>query len=418
MYLYKAAIVGAGAMGAEIAQTITFAGMPVVIKDITPEAVEKGIKAIRKIYQSGIDKDKMLPSDLESKMTLVTGTTSYEQFRDVDIVIEAVPENIGLKKKVFQELDNVCPAKTILASNTSALSISELGKVTKRPDKVIGMHFFFPAHVMKLVEVIPGLVTSTETVDNITAFTEKLNKIPIKVKECPGFLVNRLLMPYLNEAAYCLQEGVVTREEIDQMMVNFGFPMGPFTLIDMVGVDICAEVIKILFDAYGHRIKPAQIWDKLYKKERYGMKAGAGFYLYNGRNKIPEVQDKVLGEIISQVQKETKIKSTKFSLERLTMPMINEAIICLQDGLSQINDIDIAMLVGLSFPEDKGGILHYADSLGIDFVLNRLESLYKNFGNRFRPAPMLKQMVRAGYLGKKSRKGFFEYTLKEEKYYA
>lgn len=410
MYIYKAAIVGAGAMGAEIAQTITFAGIPVVIKDVSPEAVEKGMKAVRKIYQGRIDKGKMSAAELEPKMALISGSTSYEQIKDADIVVEAVFENMELKKKVFKELDEVCQPSTILASNTSALSISELGGVTKKADKVIGMHFFYPAHVMKLVEVIPGLGTSSETIDDVTAFSESLRKIPIRVNECAGFLVNRLLMPYLNEAAFCLQEGAATPKEIDQMMVNFGFPLGPFTLVDMLGLDICTDVVKVLLGSYGNRMEPARIWNKIYEKGRYGVKRGTGFYLYGDTNQAQDTKDKVLDEIILQVQKETGIKGTKVSLERLVMPMINEAVICLQEGVSKGSDIDIAMLAGLGFPQDKEGILRYADSLGIDFVLNTLEDLYKEFGSRFWPAPMLRRMVAAGHLGKKSGKGFFEYS--------
>ncbi len=410
MYIYKAAVVGAGAMGAEIAQTITFAGIPVVIKDINQEAVDKGIKAIRKIYQSRIDKGKMSPSDLEPKMALLSGTTSYNDLKDVDIVIEAVFENMELKKKIFKELDQACQSATILTSNTSALSVSELAGATKRQDKVIGMHFFYPAHVMKLVEVIPGLGTSSETIDDVTAFAESLRKIPIRVNECAGFLVNRLLMPYLNEAAYCLQEGASTLKEIDQAMVNFGFPMGPFTLVDMLGLDICTNVVKILLGSYGNRIEPAKIWNKIYEKGRYGVKRGAGFYIYGGENQTQDTKDTVLEEMIAQVQKETGVRGTKFSSERLIMPMINESVICLQEGVSKGSDIDMAMLAGLGFPEPKGGILHYADSLGIDFVLKTMEDLYKEFGVRFWPAPMLRRMVAAGYLGKKSGKGFFEYT--------
>lgn len=413
MPTYKAGVIGAGAMGAEIAQAITLAGIPVVMKDISPEAVETGIKVIRKIYQSRIEKGKMPASELEPRMALVTGTTSYDALKEVDIVIEAVFENIELKKKVFKELNQVCPSNTILASNTSALSISELATSSNRPDKVIGLHFFFPAHVMKLVEVIVGLSTSNETINESIAFAERLGKIPVKVNDVAGFLVNRLLMPYLNEAAYCLQEEAATLQEIDQTMINFGFPMGPFALVDMVGLDICAEVIQILADSYPERMQPAQMWTTLYKKGRYGTKKNAGFYIYDDNKQIHDHHDIVLEEIIDQIQKETGIKKTKFSLERLIMRMINEAVLCLEESVCKESDIDIAVRAGLAFPEDKGGILHYADSLGIDLVLNTLENLYKELGHRFWPAPMLKGMVCAGYLGKKSGKGFFEYTVKK-----
>ncbi|MGB9592956.1 MAG: 3-hydroxyacyl-CoA dehydrogenase family protein, partial [Anaerolineae bacterium] len=236
MYIFKAAVVGAGAMGGGIAQVISFSGLPVVLKDIDQAALNKGMETIRNIYQSRVEKGKMSAGEMQSKLDLVTSTLTYDGFEDVDIVIEAVPEKMSIKKRVFAELDEVCPEHTIFASNTSALSISEMAAATKRPGKVIGMHFFNPAHVMKLVEIIPGLDTTQETIDDVVMFTESLRKIPVVVQECPGFLVNRLLMPYLNEAVYALQEGTETATNIDAAMRDFGWPMGPFQLMDMLGI--------------------------------------------------------------------------------------------------------------------------------------------------------------------------------------
>src|SRR3989338_1610864 len=207
MYIYKAAVIGAGAMGAEIAQVISFSGIPVLLKDVDQARVDKGLEVIRKIYQRRVDRGKMTQDELEKKVLLVTGVVSFDGFKDVDLVIEAVPEKLELKRQIFAELDRLVPETAVLASNTSSLSISALGQVTKRPHKVIGMHFFYPAHIMKLVEAIPGLETSEETTGDVIGFAESLRKLPVRVNECPGFLVNRILMPYLNEAAYCVQEG-------------------------------------------------------------------------------------------------------------------------------------------------------------------------------------------------------------------
>lgn len=404
MFIYKAGVVGAGTMGAGIAQVITYAGIPVVLKDVNQELVDKGIAKIRDIYQKRVDKGKMSASELDGKMALVSGSTAYDSFKDVDIVIEAVPEKMELKKKVFQDLESQVSENTIFATNTSALSISELGAATKRPGKVIGMHFFFPAHVMKLIEVIPGLATSNETVDDVVAFSESLRKIPVKVNECAGFLVNRLLMPYLNEAAFCLQEGAATVQEIDQAMVNFGLPMGPFTLVDNLGLDICFDVVKVLLDSYGNRMEPAEIWLGLYEAKRYGMKTGAGFYEYDGRN------DGFLQKVIADIQKKPGVGKTKFSAERLIYPMVNEAALCVEEHVAAESDIDMAMVAGIGFPQDKEGILHYADQVGLDVVLKQLETLYKEFGVRFWPAPRIRRMVGAGFLGRKSGRGFFEYS--------
>lgn len=391
-------------MGAEIAQVITYSGLPVVLKDVNQQLVDQGIAKIRSIYQKRLDKGKMDASELENKMSLVSGATGYDAFKDADIVIEAVPEKMELKKKVFQDLESHISETAILATNTSALSISELGAATKRPEKVVGMHFFFPAHVMKLVEVIPGLATSEETVSDTIAFTESLRKIPIRVNECGGFLVNRLLMPYLNEAAYCVQEGAAGIQEIDAAAVKFGLPMGPFTLVDNLGLDVCFDVAKVLLDSYGNRMKPAEIWGKLYEAKRFGRKSGAGFYNYGSGD------DKALQNIIEDLKKSVPSKKTKCSIERLVYPMINEAALCLEEHVSSAGDIDLGMVAGIGFPQDKEGILHYADQVGLDQVLKTLLDLYREFGERFWPAPLLRRMVGAQFLGKKSGRGFFEYS--------
>lgn len=404
MYIYKAGVVGAGTMGAEIAQVITYAGLPVCLKDTSEELVQKGMEKIRAIYKRRVDKGKMTAQEMESKMALVIPTTRYEDFKDVDIVIEAVPEKMELKKKVFQELDQVMGESAILASNTSALSISEMGAATKRPEKFVGIHFFYPASVMKLIEVIPGLATSSETVEDAIGFSESLRKIPVRVNECAGFLVNRLLMPYLNEAAYCLQEGAATREQIDEAVRSFGLPMGPFTLVDNLGLDICLDATNVLLDSYGNRMRPAEIWEELYKAGYYGAKTGAGFYSYEA------AKPDMLSKTISDVQKKTGKKGTTFSIERLIYPMINEAIYCLEENVAKAADIDISMLAGIGFPQDKGGPLKYADETGLDRILAVLQEMVKAHGDRFWPAPRLKRMVGAKFLGKKSGRGFFEYT--------
>lgn len=402
MNIYKAGVVGAGTMGAEIAQVITYSGLPVVLKDVKEEIVQKGLQKIRSIYQRRVEKGKMTQTEMESKMALAVSSTDYESFRDVDIVIEAVPEKMELKKQVFQELEKVVGEGTIFASNTSALSISEMAAATQRPQKVIGMHFFFPAHVMKLVEVIPGLGTSQETVDDVVLFTESIRKLPVRVNECAGFLVNRLLMPYLNEAAYCLQEEAASREAIDKAVTDFGLPMGPLTLVDQLGIDVCYDVVQVLLKGYGNRMQPAEIWGKMHQVGCLGRKAGAGFYVYDGDKKD------LLSQWVKEVQSK-KPKKSPFSLERLLYPMINEAALCLEENVASASDIDLAMVAGIGFPQEKGGILRYADEVGLDHILSRLEELYQEHGERFWPAPRLRRMVGAKFFGKKSGRGFYIY---------
>jgi len=408
MYIFKAGVVGAGVMGAGIAQVITYAGLPVVLKDIDQKMLDRGMEQIRQIYQRRVDKGKMSPTTMQEKLDLVTPTLSYDEFADVDIVIEAVPENMEIKKKVFAELDEVCHEGAIFASNTSALSITEMASATRRPHKVVGMHFFNPAHVMKLVEVIPGAKTDQETVDDVVRFTEELRKIPVVVKECPGFLVNRLLMPYLNEAVMCLQEGAATASEMDEAMTAFGWPMGPFTLMDMLGIDICYDVGKYLYSKYGDRMTPAILFEKLYQAGRYGEKVGAGFYGYGDQT------DEPVKEMIRELQESGQVPTgTEFSVDRLMMPFINEAARCVEEEIANINDIDMACIAGLGMKvgDRRMGPLEYADELGLDVVVQKLEELEKKYGPRFHPVDLLYRKVKAGELGKKTGRGFMEWTV-------
>ena len=405
MYIYKTAVIGAGAMGAEIAQAISFSGVPVLLRDVDQARVDKGLDVIRKIYQRRVDRGKMTQDELEKKLMLVAGVTSYDGFKDVDLVIEAVPEKMELKQQIFRELDQATGKSAVLASNTSSLSISALGAATKRPHKVIGMHFFYPAHIMKLVEVIPGLETSEETIGDILSFAESLRKLPVRVNECPGFLVNRILMPYLNEAAFCAQEGAATPRQIDEAMVAFGFPMGPFTLVDNLGFDVCREVVNILVDAYGSRMQPAPIWERIYNLKRYGAKSGAGFYLYGDRAGAP---DPDLDQVFRELRAQSK-GPAEFSVHRVILPMINEAIRCLEERVCTAADVDLGVIAGLGFPQAKGGILHYADEIGLRTVLGELERFAKTFGERFWPSPLLKRKVAAEHFGLQTKRGFFDY---------
>ena len=408
MYIFKAGVVGAGFMGGEIAQVITYAGLPVVMKDIDQEMLDKAMDTIRRIYQRRVDKGKMSPTTMQEKMDLVIPTLDYGEFADVDIVIEAIPEVMKIKQQVFAELDEACPPETIFASNTSALSITEMGAATKRPHKMIGMHFFSPAHIMKLVEIIPSPETDQETVDDVVRFTEELRKIPVVVKECPGFLVNRLLMPYLNEAVLCLQEGAATAAKMDEALTGFGWPMGPFTLMDMVGIDVCADVGEYLHSQYGDRVAPASLWDKLVEARRFGEKAGAGFYGYG------EETDEPVKQMVKELQESGRVSTgTEFSVDRLMMPMVNEAAMCLEEDIANVNDVDMACIAGLGMQvgDQRMGPLEYADVVGLDVVVQKLEELEKKYGPRFHPVALLYQKVKAGELGKKTGRGFMEWAV-------
>jgi len=410
MAIYKVGVIGAGTMGAGIAQVISYSGTPVVLKEINAEFLERGMTTIRKIYEGRVAKKRMTPEELEEKMKLITPTTQDDPLKEVDLVIEAVPEHWDLKTKIFKTLDEICSPGAILASNTSALSISGLGSVTRRAPQVVGLHFFYPAHIMKLIEVIPGLETSDETVEEVTAFAENLRKIPVRVRECPGFLVNRLLMPYLNEAVLCLEEGAGSIEQIDAAMKETGWPMGPFVLIDALGLDICAEAGKVLWQGYGDRMHPAKLWEKLLEMKRLGRKNGKGLYDYSGVGpKEPGRTDQELAKVIQGLQAQSDKKLVPFKPERLMYVLINEAVLALQEGISSASEIEMAVMAGLGYPPSKGGLLHEADRIGIDTLVEGLERLTQTFGFRFHPAYRLRTMRNAGALGVKSKRGFFTY---------
>lgn len=403
--IFKVGIVGGGAMGGGIAQVVSNAGLPVIIKDVNQDAVDKGLAAARKVYENRVKKGKMSSSEMEQKMALVSGTTTWDGFDDVDLVIEAVTEKMDIKKAVFAELDRVTPKHAVLASNTSALSITELGKVTSRPDKVAGLHFFNPAPVMKLVEVIEGKDSSAVTMATLLSFCKDARKHPVLVKDGAGFLVNRLLLASFNEAVLALQEGAAPAEQIDMLVPSKGFPMGPFVLADMLGVDVCFEVVHTLYEAFGERFKPTELLDWMVKEGRFGQKKGAGFYSYND-----EAENPVLKKITEIIAKNGQAK-IPFEADRFVLPMINEAAILISDGVAALEDVDPAMQMGTGMGR---GPLALADMMGIDLVVSKLEYYAEQLGTRFTPAPLLKKMVAEGRLGQKSGQGFHAYELAPE----
>ncbi len=407
MYIYKVGVVGAGTMGSQIAEVVSYAGVPVTLADIQESLSRQGVESVRAIYQARVDKGKMTSEQLEEKMLLVTASPNLDGLHDVDLVIEAVSEDLMLKQRVFHELDRICTRSAILASNTSALSISAIGASTTRPDKVVGLHFFNPAYAMPLVEVIPGLATDPQTVDDVVGFAESLRKTPVIVKECAGFLVNRLLSPYLNEAVWCLQDGDASIKEIDQDMVSFGMPVGPFTLLDTVGLDIAFEVARILHRSFGPRMAPAPLLEALVKAGRWGIKSGHGFYDYVSADE--RGRDQSLEYLTQQVRQDNGHKKMRWTRSRPLLAMVNEAVTVLQEGVASARDIDLAMVAGTGFPNAKEGPLHFADQLGIDQVLQELDELRESLGVRFWPAPMLRRMVDAGFTGHLAGRGFFSY---------
>jgi 3-hydroxyacyl-CoA dehydrogenase len=279
MFVFKAAVVGAGTMGGEIAQVIANSEIPVVLKDVDQKFVDQGIEKARSLWQKRVDDGKMQADELDRKLALITGTTAYDSFGDVDFVIEAVPERMEIKQAVFAELDEVTPGHAILSSNTSSLSITEMGEATSRPDKVVGFHFFFPASVMRLIEVIEGDDTSPETVQAASNFAQAIRKMPIRCGEAPGFVVNRILNSSVSELWRFQEESGASIEEIDKLVgESKAAPMGPFFLTDMLGLDTVLHVAEYLRDSYGERFYVHKQMQELVAAGNLGLKTGKGFY--------------------------------------------------------------------------------------------------------------------------------------------
>ncbi len=279
MFVFKAAVVGAGTMGGEIAQTIANVDIPVVLKDIRDDLVDQGLEKARSLWQARVDQGKMDPAELQRKLALITGTTGYESFGDVDFVIEAVPERMDIKQAVFAELDDVTPGHAVLASNTSSLSITEMGQATGRPDRVVGFHYFYPASVMRLIEVIEGDETSPETTQAAANFAQRIRKMPIRCAEAPGFVVNRILNSAVSELWRFQEEEGVDIKEIDRLVgESKAAPMGPFFLTDLLGLDTVLHVAEYLRECYGDRFYVHQRMRELVAAGDLGAKTGKGFY--------------------------------------------------------------------------------------------------------------------------------------------
>jgi len=388
---HKIGVLGAGLMGGGIAQLMAHNDLPARMKDINLAAVAKGMEAAARVFNESVKRRRLSPKEMQNKMALISGSADYSGFKNADLVIEAIVEILDVKKKVFAEIDALLPPHSILASNTSSLPITEMACATKRPDKFAGLHFFNPVHRMPLIEVIRGADTSDATVASLVAFSKKIGKTPIVVKDSPGFLVNRILGAYMAEAGRLLAEGA-TIEPLDAALVEFGMPMGPINLFDEVGLDVAAKVSHILENAFGKRMAGDGMLDKIVESGRLGKKNGKGFYIYEGKNK------KVDPMIYAFIPKTGKFNGSVAEMQdRCVLPMINEAVMCLSEGLvRRPADVDIGMIFGTGFPPFRGGLLRYADARGIDNIVGKLETLAGKYGERFKPAERLMEMKQGG----------------------
>ncbi len=384
-----AGVLGAGVMGGGIAQLFAAKNVRVRMKDINWDAITKGYAHAYKLFKKLVDRRRMKRSELDNAMERISATTTYEGFHDLDIVVEAVVENMEIKKKVMGELDKIVKKEGVLATNTSSLSVTEIARGAANPSRVVGMHFFNPVDKMPLVEVIRGKETTDEATATVFSLSKKLGKTPIVVKDSPGFVVNRILGPYLNEAAYLLTEGVTPRH-MDKVIVAFGMPMGPAELLDEVGLDVASKVSKVLYGAFGDRMKPPPLLDKVVEEGRLGKKSGKGIYIHASEKEKEEDLDwlKSLG-----AKSDGRVPDEEI-VKRLIYVMVNEAARCLDEELVRtVSDIDVGMIFGTGFAPFRGGLLRYADSVGADAIAADLEVLARKHGDRFKPCEYLQRLA-------------------------
>jgi len=383
-------VLGAGVMGGGIAQLAADKGFPARLKDISPEPLAHGFKAAADVWREQVKRRRLTPSAFRKKMGLVSGGLDYAGFARAEVTIEAVVEKLEVKRAVLREWEQAVGDDAIFASNTSTLPITSIASAARLPRRVAGMHFFNPVHRMPLVEVIRGEKSSDETVATIFDLARKMGKTPIVVRDAPGFLVNRILAPYLSEAVRLLEEGCGI-EEVDRAMTRFGMPVGPLALIDDIGIDVAAKGGATLAAAFPERLPLAGNFETLLADGRLGRKSGRGFYRYRGSKREKPDPDTLgarpAGRGIGALPPEV-IEA------RLLMPMINEAAFCLEDRIvASPAKIDLALIFGAGFPPFRGGLLQYADDLGADRVVNRLQDFQERMGPRFAPSPLLARMA-------------------------
>jgi len=378
-------------MGGGIAQLAADRGTPVRLKDLHYEAILTALRTAHGVWQKKLERKRLTRRELVQKMAFIAPTRDDSGLAGVEMVIEAVVEDLEVKRKVLADVERRINERAIFASNTSSLQITEIAARALRPERVVGLHFFNPVHRMPLVEVIAGRHSSPGAVATAHAFALRLGKVPVIVKDAPGFLVNRILTLYLNEAMRLLTEGV-RLDALDRSMLAFGMPMGPFALLDQVGLDTARHVSAVIGGAFGERAQgDASVVEGMVGADRLGSKNDRGFYRYrDGKRTVPDGD--VYKLIGSPPPRETPPETLQ---ERMVFSMINEAVLCLEEGVVRNpRDIDVAMVMGTGFPPFRGGLLRHADSTGIPIVADRLSRLAEAHGSRFRPAGMLDEMVR------------------------
>ena len=392
-----AAVLGCGTMGTGIAMCFANAGIPVIVTESEQGMLDRGMKMIRKNYASTVSKGRMTEEEAEARLALIEPTLEFERVSAADVVIEAVFEEMELKKKIFTRLDGLCKADAILATNTSSLDVNTIAAVTGRPEQVVGTHFFSPANVMRLVEIVRGDHTSPEVLATTLTLSKQLGKVGVVVGVCDSFAANRMLYPYSRQAQFLIEEGAFP-EQVDKVIYDFGFPMGPFALSDLAGIDVGWRVRQHREPSRPKHLRYSEIADRLYEMGRYGQKTRKGWYNYEEGSRIPMPDPEVV-DLVVRTSRELEIDRREISdeeiLQRCIYPLINEGARILEEGIVQrASDLDIVWLYGFGFPRYRGGPMFYADSVGLRHVYEVMQGFCEIHQDWLEPAPLLERLAR------------------------
>jgi 3-hydroxyacyl-CoA dehydrogenase/enoyl-CoA hydratase/3-hydroxybutyryl-CoA epimerase len=396
--LRRVGVVGAGTMGAGIAQLAALRNCEVVIREVNETALAAGVLRILALFNQAAEKGIVSGEEYQRKLGAVHGTTAWKGFADIDLVIEAVVEDLDVKKALFREIERNVPPSAIIATNTSSLRVADLQEGLKHPGRVAGLHFFNPVHKMPLVEVARAEATAEETGDALVQWAIQMGKTPVVVKDSPGFVVNRVLVPYLNEAVLLAGEGMPV-DRVDKAMLRFGMPVGPLELLDQVGLDVAAHIARALEPAFGERFVPNPVFRRMQEKGWLGQKSGLGFYRYRGRKKTPHAAAVALLRAtaaagpswLDGLSPDDQMRTAR---DRMVTLMVNEAAACLGEGLAEsAAAIDLAMVLGTGWAPHRGGPLRYGQDLGFDKVVTLMEELTRRFGGRFEPCAELRRLA-------------------------
>ena len=392
------AVVGAGTMGGGITMSFANAGIPVLMKETEQAALDRGMNTIRKNYETSVKRGRFTQEFVDERLKLITPTLSYDGFEKADMVIEAVFEGMALKKQVFAELDKICKPGAIMASNTSTLNIDEIASATKRPGSVIGTHFFSPANVMRLLEIVRGKASSKEVIATCMQLSKKIGKIGVLVGNCRGFVGNRMFGPYRREAQFLAEEGARV-QDVDSALYDYGMAMGPMAVGDLAGLDVGWRIRKEFKHTEKPGVRQPIAEDKLCELGRYGQKTGAGWYKYDeNRRAIPDPE---VARLVSQWAAEAGIKQRQISKEeivdRCIYALVNEGARILEEGYAlRAVDIDIIYINGYGYPAYRGGPMWYADTVGLKKVYERIQEFHAQHGHWWEPAPLLKKLAEEG----------------------